>query len=101
MQETEFYGVAFSFCDIMPVKFQILEEFRFFFFWIGCLTYTVLKDISMLKFEKQRIISQGPWTSDVHPMKEINPSKFGRHIGLENQNKNSICKERKKCNQTP
>lgn len=32
MQETEFYGVAFSFCDIMPVKFQILEEFRFFFF---------------------------------------------------------------------
>lgn len=32
MQEAEFYGVAFSFCDIMSVlkKFQILEDFRFF-----------------------------------------------------------------------
>lgn len=33
MQEAEFYGVAFSFCDIMSVlkKFQVLEDFRFFF----------------------------------------------------------------------
>lgn len=29
------YGVAFSFCDIMSVlkKFQISEDFRFFFFF--------------------------------------------------------------------
>lgn len=53
MQEAEFYGVAFSFCDTMSVlkKFQILEYFRFF--WIGCLIYTVIKDISMLKLKSR------------------------------------------------
>lgn len=51
MQEVEFYGVAFSFCDIMSVlkKFQILEDFRFFL--IGWWTYTVIKDTSMLKLK--------------------------------------------------
>lgn len=54
MEEAEFYGVTFSFCDIMSVlkKFQILDDFRFFF-WIGCLTYTVIKDISMLKLKSR------------------------------------------------
>lgn len=58
MQEAEFYGVAFSFCDIMSVlkKFQILENFRFFF--DRMLDLHSNKGHFNAKIEKQRIVSK-------------------------------------------
>lgn len=95
MQEAEFMVWHFLFVT----SCQSLKSFRFrrildFFFFLDKMLdlYSNKRHLSV-NWKAENSI-QEPWTSDVRFMKEINPSKSGRCAGLENQNKDSSCKER-------